>query len=324
MSPDAVTGRFVVISDTHFFAPGAGPRQQAYWNRVLATHSSAIAESLAQTVAALAPDFVIHCGDIAGLCSPENWEFACAALDGMGCPWYAVPGNHDTWYPGVRSALSARYGLPPGACHYGRRLLGIQFIFLDLAWWAARDGRIEPYLDRDAYDRGRIAGLAAAPGEDAWLDAELSAARDAELPVVLVGHAPLNFRRAYPIATLPKGRAANGQVSLVDYMGDVVGRKALLGVIRGYPNVRFALAGHWHVSDAISLDGVAWCQTAALREYPLELRLVEVERQRLRVSTVPLLDESVARLSFVPEWNNAWVAGSAEARDFTVELRGKS
>ena len=122
-----MTTRFVVISDTHFYAPGRQEKDALCWNRVLQTRSDAIAQALVEAIRDLAPDFVVHCGDITGLCEMANWEFACQIMDQLPCPWYAVLGNHDTWFAGVRDAFSARFGVPAGPCYYGRDLGGIPF-----------------------------------------------------------------------------------------------------------------------------------------------------------------------------------------------------
>ena len=91
-------------------------------------------------------------------------------------------------------------------------------------------------------------------------------------------------------------------------------------LIAHYPNVRLALAGHWHICDLVREAGVAFSQTAAMREYPFEMRLAAVEAGRLSVRTCPLLDPRFAELSYVPEWGNAWVAGQPADREFAVDL----
>lgn len=101
--------RFVVISDTHFQPPGSATADSAFWNRMLATCGEAIAESLIETVRALEPEFVVHCGDFTASSQIAQWEYGCSVMERFGCPWYAVPGNHDTWQPGVRERFSARF-----------------------------------------------------------------------------------------------------------------------------------------------------------------------------------------------------------------------
>ncbi|HIQ05100.1 MAG TPA: hypothetical protein EYH31_05310 [Anaerolineae bacterium] len=240
-------------------------------------------------------------------------------MDQLSCPWYAVLGNHDTWYPGVRDAFSSLYGLPPSQCYYSRNLAGIHFVFLDVVHWTSRQGRVLPYLDKELYDSGQILGMGPTEEELHWLQAELEHCSDH--PVVLISHAPLEFKDAYPVATLPKGRPAQAtRTSLVDYMGDVLMRREMQEIIRCYPNVKVAFAGHWHICDATHHDSVVYCQTPSLREYPFDIRLVEVRNRALMVTTVGLKNPDFKRLSYVEEWHNSWVAGSPSDREFTVEL----
>jgi len=330
--------RFVVISDTHFFAPGAVTQDKMYWNQVLQTRASEIGECLIETINELTPDFVIHCGDFTGRCDMENWAFGCQLVDRLSCPWYAVPGNHDTWCPGVRDAFSARYGLPPGQCYYSRDLAGIHFIFLDLVYWVSKQGQVSPYLDKELYDSGQILGMGPTGEELQWLQAELEHSGDR--PVVLVSHAPLGFKDTYPIATLPGGQPVRAaRTSLADYVedvlmrremgdvirhqrnvGDVPARREMRDIIRRYRNIKVAFAGHWHICDATPEDGVVYCQTASLREYPFEIRLVQVHDHSLSVTTRGLKNPDFKRLSYVKEWGNDWVAGTPSDREFTVEL----
>jgi len=314
-----MTHRFVVISDTHFFAPGAVTQDKMFWNRVLQTRSAEIGECLIETINELAPDFVIHCGDFTGRCDMENFEFGCQLMDQLSCPWYAVLGNHDTWYPGVREAFSSLYGLPRDQCYYSRDLAGLRFIFLDVAYWITRQGQVSPYLDKELYDNGQIAGMSPTEEELRWLQAELEHSGDR--PVVLISHAPLGFKDAYPVATLPKGRPVQAaRISLVEYIGDVLMRREMREIIRRHSNVKVAFAGHWHICDATYQDGVVYCQTPSLREYPFDIRLVEVRNRALAVTTVGLKNPDFKQLSYVEEWHNSWVAGAPSDREFTVEL----
>lgn len=311
--------RFAILSDTHFFAPGAVAQDGLWWNRVLQTRAAEVGASLVQALRALAPDFIIHCGDLTGHCDPANFELACQIMDQAGCPWYAVPGNHDTWFPGVRAALAARAGLAGEDCYFRRDLAGLRFLFLDVAYWVDRQGRTARYLDKDRYDRGEIAGLGPGPDELRWLEAELAEAADR--PVILVSHAPLDFKPLYPVATLPRGQAPRGSAtSLVDLMGDVARRAELRALIARYPQVKLALAGHWHIHDVTRVDGLAFVQTAALREYPFEFRIATLTPGRLSLTTHGLPEARFRDLSYMPEWRNDWVAGRPEDRDLEIAL----
>jgi hypothetical protein len=103
-------------------------------------------------------------------------------------------------------------------------------------------------------------------------------------------------------------------------LGDVLQRQAVRKLIRHCARVKVAFAGHWHISDTIYEDGVTFCQTAALREYPFEFRLVTVEPERLSVTTHGLDDDTFQRQSYVEAWGNRWVAETDTDRSFQIRL----
>lgn len=311
--------QFLVLSDTHFFAPGVALEDKTWWNRVLQSRSEAIAANIVETVREIRPDFIIHCGDFTGHGDMANFEFGCQVMNATGSPWYVVPGNHDTWFPGVRAALSQRYGLPSPQCHYSLSLAGLRFIFLDVAYWHSLKGEVSPYLDKELYENGQIAGMGPSPAELTWLEAELVGAE--KEPVVVVSHAPLEFKSTYSTGSLPYGLPApGGQISLVDWIGDIALRRSLCELIQRSSRVILALAGHWHINEVLRKEGVVYCQTASLREYPFEMRRCRIYSDHLVVSTIGLKDPGFSRASYISEWGNSWVAGTARDREFSISL----
>jgi len=310
--------RFVVLSDTHFLEPAQAQAGKTWWNRVLETQCAEIGAALVQTLNRLAPDFVIHCGDFTGRCDPANYEVGLGFMNRLSCPWYAVPGNHDAWYPGVRGPLAARCGQQGDDCYFARDLAGLRFIFLDVAYWISAQGDTSPYLDQELNERGQILGMGPSAAELVWLEHELASAGR---PIILVSHAPLGHKPTYPIRTLPHGEPAHKpETSVTEIMDDILRRQALRDLIRRQPLVKAAFAGHWHICDAVQEDGVTFCQTAALREYPFEFRLVTVDAGRLSVATRGLDDDSFQSLSYVEAWGNRWIAGAPADRSFEVDL----
>ncbi len=309
--------RFLVLTDTHFLAPGHRAEGRTWWNRVLESRCSEISDALVRAVKDLSPDFVIHCGDFTGHCDLVNYEFGVDVMDRMGCPWYAVPGNHDTWWPGVRAALAARYDLPGEDCFYARDLAGLRFIFLDVTYWTSNEGQTTLYLSKELYDQGEISGMGPSQDELAWFEQELARA---DRPVILISHAPLAYRPGYPIPTLPYGMPApRPQTSIAALMGDILLRETMRGIMRRGRKVKAVFAGHWHICDTIREDGIAFCQTGALREYPFEFRLVDVSGGELTVTTVGSGGGFDCE-SYVEAWGNRWVAGADGDRSFSVRL----
>ena len=310
--------RFVVITDTHFIAPGHRMVGRTWWNRVLEAQLEQICAALREAMERVQPDFIVHCGDFTGHCDAVNWAYGVEAMDRLGSPWYVAPGNHDTWFPGVRAALATRAGSPGDHCYFARDLAGLRFIFLDVVYWTTADGEATPYVDNELFERGLVKGIGPSRAELAWLEAELAAA---DRPVVLVSHAPLGYRSAYPMPTLPYGTPATApETSVAALMGDVLQRDTMRALMRRHPRVKLAFAGHWHLADMVREDGVAFCQTGSLREFPFEFRVVEVDGETARVSTQGL-GEAFQRASYIEAWNNRWIAGTEATRTFSVNLR---
>ena len=318
--------RFVIISDTHFYVPGAG-KNGIWWNHTLQTETDQIGRCMVEAVSETNPDFVIHCGDITGTCDMGNYHLGAEILDQVPCPWYAVVGNHDTWYPGIRDAFSDRYGVPRGQCYYSASLGGLRFIFLDSCHWCTVDGEVSPYLDKELFDSGKIQGLYIPDEELEWLEEQLNAHSDET--VVLVSHAPLGFKEIYPVVTMPDGSKAPPEgCALLHFnercgvMGDIGNRVELRKMLEKHSNVRMALAGHCHIHDCHEEDGIAFVQTGAMREFPCEFRVVDVDSGVAAFTTHGLKDLSYSERSYIEERNNSWVAGKEADRTFTIPLQG--
>ena len=295
------------------------------WGRGGAFHQKEVAMRMGETASATHARFIVSVGDnfyedgVAGIDDPawvNSYERVYDA-PALQVPWYVALGNHDAESPGVRAPLAARYGVSPEACYYALDLAGLRFIFLDVAHWTSASGDTSPYLDPELHDRGQIRGMGPDADQLAWLERELQAA---DRPVALVSHTPLGYRAAYPMPTLPYGTPAEKrETSVVDVMGDVLQRQTVRAMLRSCPRVKVAFSGHWHVSDMVVEDGIAFCQTASLREYPFEFRVVDVAETTLRVSTLGL-SGAFQRQSYIEAWGSSWIAGTPDNRSFEVQL----
>ena len=214
---------------------------------------------------------------------------------------------------------------PAGQGHYLRRLGDLFFIFLDCCYWRAADGSVSPYRDKEIFDNDMLEGLYIADEQFDWLNNQLETAGN--VPVVLVTHAPLGFKGMYPVTTLPDGQPGPPSgCSLLEFnkrcgrIGDIVNRREVRALLANHSHVKMALAGHCHIHDFHNEDGIAFIQTGAMREYPFEFRLVEVDRGLASVTTHGLNDPSFQTKSYINERSNRWVAGSDEERTFSISL----
>lgn len=314
--------RFAVVSDTHFVAP-PNDKSGFWWNRTTESRSDEMGEALVRLMRELAPDFIVHCGDFAGIDAEEHVRFGVSVMERTGCPWFCAPGNHDARSMAARRAFGERFGTGDGTWSYSRDLGGIRFFFLDVVWWLGADGSLSPVLDMDARADGRIIGMGPSTADLLWLDSECART---SLPAIVVTHAPVHFCDAYPLSTLPKGKPAAAPLTRPDdfisgFLTKREGRKRLLDIILNRTAVTACFAGHWHIHDAVALDGVHFIMTGSLRECPYEVRLVEFDGAAFRVETHGLDVPGLREASRMPAWGNAWIEGEPAVRDFSFPLR---
>ena len=310
--------RFVVISDTHFIKPPAN-NDGTWWNRTTQRYSKEMGEALVELIGGLSPDFVIHCGDFTGLDSVENFDFGLRFMNRPGCPWYGVPGNHDTWFPDSRKRFKEIFDTGEDTWSYSREIGGLRFFFLDVVHWYDKNGECSPYLDREKYDSGRIKGMGPSEKDLLWLEKELE---KNDLPAVIITHAPVFFKDNYPLKTLPYGKPAKGPVTPPSgFIDDIEKRERLLGLVKNHPSVKACFAGHWHINDAFVSDDVLYVMTGALREFPYEIRLVEYGGDTFGITTHGLDVPELRKISYVKEWDNRWVEGERDVRDIVFKVR---
>ena len=299
------TCRFIVITDTHFFAHGNGKDGQ-WWHRTLHSHSQQIAKSIISSIGSLQPDFVIHCGDFTGLCDMDNFDHGKNVMDKLGCSWYVVPGNHDTWHPGVRQAISSLYDLQSEQYSYGRLINDINFLFLDTCHWATKDGRVLAYLNKELYDTGQIVGLYIPEHELQWLKEQLQCYPDKK--VIIVTHVPIWFKDSYPVKKNWNGEPIKeGKLDLSCVIDPLANVEQLRKIINTSPNIIGTFSGHWHINDITVVDNRFYCMTSSLREWPFEFRLVEINDQKISITTYGLNDRELKEQSYLEELDNDWV-----------------
>ncbi|MCD6308691.1 MAG: hypothetical protein J7M24_06820, partial [Candidatus Latescibacteria bacterium] len=173
------------------------------------------------------------------------------------------------------------------------------------------------------YANGAITGMGPSVHDILWFEKTL---RSAGEPVVVVTHAPIHFKNAYPLGTLPYGKPVEAPMTAPEgfisgFLRPDEGRETILDIVRKSGNVIACLAGHWHINDVVISDGILFMMTCSLREFPFEVRLVEFDGAVIRVETHGLDVPELREHSYIGEWGNDWVRGRCEDRDLTVDAR---
>jgi len=313
-----MSASFVVITDTHFQPPGVG-ENMTWWNRMIKEQGGEISEAIVSAIKKTGADFIIHCGDFTDEGAIESYEYGKQIMESCGCPLYFTPGNHDTWQPNTREKIAGLFENDDGKFYFARELGGVRFIFLDCAYWITADGEEHEHIDWTLNEKGGYAGIGPTNDELAWFGNELKT--NAEQPAIIVAHTPIYAKPAYPVGSLPMGKPVRQDPSPFSHFAGYCSRRdALLRLIEGAKNVKAFFAGHWHICDITNNAGVTHCQTGAMIEFPFEMRLCKIDRERLTVTIFGLDDSRLQQDSIVPELNNTWVAGEKEDREFSLNL----
>lgn len=305
--------RFAVLTDTHIATPGHS--DCLWWNRMLLSKSSEILKRAVCDINQLKPDFVVHCGDLTNAGDEESFRLAKELLDELQCPYYFVPGNHDTFLKSSREVMTKLFHLEPRRLYRSIETGNFLLILLDMAYWKLRDGSLSGWIDWQDW-----VGLALPPEELKWLEAELTKHRDKTV-MIFAHHAPVH-KACYSISRMPQGKPVeNNPVDLTDYYrSSFINKEEFLAVIRRHRIVKAVFAGNRHCHEVNVKDGVMYCTTAALVSYPNEFRLVRATHDHIRVTAQPLSDPEFCQESYVEEWGNRWVWGTEPDRRYDFKF----
>lgn len=334
---NAETLRFVILADTHFITPErskaewekyGGQKGWEWWNRCLLLRAPEIGAAIVETVSALKPDFVLHCGDLTEDSARESFELGCSILGKLPCPTYIAVGNHDN-----PADLVRHYQLPAERSYYSREIGGLLVCVLDTCYYQYADGTTS-----SNYDESRPgARYVVPPHEMDWLRQELE--HHADMPTVLVSHLAFAFKPAYRKTKYPDTRPLlqppEDELRAGLFPRMLSNYREVRALLKHHPQVKLALCGHWHLNDYLVEDGVGFCQTCGMNEYPFEFRLAEIKNGVLSMTTHGLNNPAFARESLItpplisrglpiePPGDNAWVAGEPADRTFNIDLCGR-
>ncbi|MFH0963829.1 MAG: metallophosphoesterase [Planctomycetota bacterium] len=298
---------FVVLTDTHVdVRPGRSDGD--WWNRMLTTQSEPILRAAVERINDLSPDFVVHCGDLTNGSDEASFRAAAQILKHLKMPFHFVPGNHDTYLPGARNVAADLFSLPDRPfLHHVQRSGNWRLIFIDSSWWLWKDGSVREHIAWDNF-----IDVETPEGELDWVRRLFE--EDPETPTFCFAHPVLAFREAYPVSRAPGGEPV--PVTPTPLADQFSAWQALRAIIERQSCVKAAFFGHGHWHDCLIEDGTLYCQTAAMVEYPCELRLVLVYPNRIQTQVLGLSGTDFAKRSYVEEWGNTWVAGRPEDRHY--------
>ena len=151
--------------------------------------------------------------------------------------------------------------------------------------------------------------VATPPEELAWLRAQFD--EDDTTPTLCFTHTVMAARPSYPVSRMPGGEEVTQRPVKLDHF---ISSPGVAEALRAQACVKGVFYGHGHWHDCLVEDGALFCQTAALVEYPCEMRWVTVSPGEIRTEVFGLSTDDVASSSYVEEWGNRWTAGRDEDR----------
>ncbi|MHB0939541.1 MAG: metallophosphoesterase family protein [Armatimonadota bacterium] len=274
--------KFGIISDLHLGHAGDG-----HWhNRLLYDQADIIARAAVEALNGQELDAVFVLGDISQAGEERQLRLAKEILSGLEASWFVLPGNHDR--PAVCSGLFDRVfrgrQVPEFILHNGMVIVGLREQIPEPgkqpAHYQFEPRKATAFLEQlERSLAGTLLLFSHFPFVDGSAWAEEHAGKDA-------------------------GCFENGEAFLSRAAGMVDGVTAA-----------FSGHQHWHRITA----GPAWthCTTASLIEYPMEVRLVTLEGDRLQIGTL-----AVAETLAASSLNGAeWVRGRAEDRKAAYVLQ---
>lgn len=277
--------RIGLLSDLHIGGTVGG----RWHNRQLPDRAEDIARASVCLLNEQDLDRVVVLGDLTNAGRDDQLKAVNSALSSLAMPWFVLPGNHDA--PTLESgAFQEVFGshVPDVYCS----LDGIGMVFIT---------RLPPVLGPSGNN------VVDAPGIEYTTLRRI--ATDQPQPLLVFSHYPL-------IAEESHAKLHNGP-----YAGHWLdGSEALLRLGEVVRGKMFVFCGHLHWHHV--MHGPTWvqCATGALIEYPMECRVIDVQDERITVSTLASASPEAANESLD---SADWVEGRAADRFFSVCLRPK-
>ena len=300
------TFSFIVLSDTHVSGDEC-PSDDLWLNRILISRAQEILRKAVAEINARQVDFVVHCGDLTNDGRPSSIRAAADILRELIPPLFFAAGNHDTEQAESRVALGEAFGTQGERLCRVERLAGWRMILIDAVYWTLKDGSVADHRVADQFVNMTVPEM-----ELDWLRRELDA--DGQTPTLCFMHPFATARHAYPITKM----AGPWPVEMLEGFraGSLACTAQVKKVLTRYPCVKGIFSGHGHWHECLMEDGVLFCQTASLAEYPNEMRLARVRDSNMEMEIIGL-GEEYSRMSYMEEVGNSWVAGCKTDRCFS-------
>jgi predicted phosphodiesterase len=281
-----------LLTDLHLGHTGTG----CWHNRLMFNQAESITRASIAVLNAQALDVVFVLGDITAYSQPGQLPLAYDVLSTLSAPWYVVPGNHDRGIVqnGQFDVVFAQHAAPP----YMR--LG------DIGVASLRERVPADLHDDICY-----------PPDDSWIQHVLQGiTADCSHTLVVLSHFPLHSEQAW--AEQHQGKDA-GQMR----DGEALFTRLKESLRPGCPARErriILLCGHEHWHHVTQNHDYVQCVTASLIEYPMEVRVVTLAEDSLRISTLSVPVEAIANQSIASADAPApWVRGRVQDREYVLQ-----
>lgn len=251
--PDRAGRKFVVLTDLHVGSKAG--------NLLLPIAVRDINE--------IAPELVVIPGDITDDGEPDQFRLVKEILDGLECPYYVVPGNHDTVQRSTREPFGAKFFAEAFGAEPSDQV--VDFGDLQIALVDSTDPTPGPFPDWDVAT-ARIGGVAAGVDSGALRPGQADALAerlDKSRPVLVVQHHEL-----HPFPGFPPVRFAMREEDAGAEL-DALTDHNVLGVV----------AGHTHRSCVLKVGerGVTQLELPSLKDWPFSFAVCTLDDKQLTV-----------------------------------------
>jgi DNA repair exonuclease SbcCD nuclease subunit len=294
---------FIVLTDTHLDPDGVEPvgyhQQPRATLRLpaLLAHLDAYIE--APSIADTGPsaiDFVLHLGDIVDRATPVALRAVRDAYT-LRVPTYLCLGNHDMLVvEGGVPASELWLELAPDFFPDRQLTSTLEFddcvLHIVPTQWCAT-----PFYWREEQTPHFL------PEQIADLEAAL--VRRPDLPHVLCTHGE--------VLGVP---AAQTGFSAPHHPPPAAWTEFILDLVHRYPQLRLILSGHNHINTHQVVEQAHIVTASAFVETPFEFKVVEITRERMAMTTVPLMPQIDIQADY--RWDRTFVQGRRRDRGFEI------